>query len=165
MESMRASFDGHEVAWKQFLRAYHLQMAGRLDDALAAYRASIDAFPTAEALTFYGWTLSFMGRIDEAIHACRRAIDTDPDFGNPYNDIGAYLLQLGRPSEAIPWLEKALTAPRYESPAFPHCNLGAAFEALGRVRSAIDHYKRALALAPDRDFARKRLLHLVGQMN
>ncbi|NIO09761.1 MAG: tetratricopeptide repeat protein, partial [Deltaproteobacteria bacterium] len=47
------------------------------------------AFPTAEAYTFLGWTYSFMGQLNEAIEECQRAITLDPDFGNPYNDIGA----------------------------------------------------------------------------
>ena len=37
-----------------------------------------------------------MGQLDEAIEECHRAIRTDPDFGNPYNDIGAYLIELNR---------------------------------------------------------------------
>ena len=53
----------------------------------------------------------------------------DPDFGNPYNDIGAYLIQMGRLDEAIPWLEKATRAPRYEAPHFPRFNLGRAYVA------------------------------------
>ena len=33
---------------------------------------------------------------------CKRAIEIDPDFGNPYNDIGVYLIDLNRFEEAIP---------------------------------------------------------------
>jgi len=33
---------------------------------------------------------------------CKLAIGLDPDFGNPYNDIGAYLIELGQFDEAIP---------------------------------------------------------------
>ena len=47
-----------------------------------------------------------------------------PTFGNPYNDIGAYLIEKGDLDEAIPWFQKAMQARRYESPAFPHLNLG-----------------------------------------
>jgi hypothetical protein len=39
-----------------------------------------------------------------------RAIQVDPDFGNPYNDIGAYLINLGRHDEAMAWLEQAIGA-------------------------------------------------------
>jgi Flp pilus assembly protein TadD len=41
---------------------------------------------------------------EEAIAECHRAIEIDPDFGNPYNDIGAYLIERGDLRGAIPWL-------------------------------------------------------------
>ena len=52
---------------------------------------------------------SFQGRPDDAIAECKIAIAVDPDFGNPYNDIGAYLIELGREEEAVTWLERAKT--------------------------------------------------------
>ena len=84
-----------------FLReTYRRQMAGDLDEAIALYERSIALHPTAEAHTFLGWTYSFQGRLEDAIAACKRAIAVDADFGNPYNDIGSYLIKLGRPDEA-----------------------------------------------------------------
>ena len=56
-------------------------------------KASLELHPTAEAHTFLGWTYHFQGKLDEAIAQCRTAIDIDPEFGNPYNDIGAYLIE------------------------------------------------------------------------
>src|SRR5215831_8755927 len=114
--------DGFEIeqARKYFEQAYRHQMKGELEEAAALYKKSIETFPTAEAHTFLGWTYSFDGRLDEAISECRRAIEIDPDFGNPYNDIGAYLIEQGALDEAIPWLEKATRATRYESYCFPH---------------------------------------------
>ena len=108
-------------------------MNGELDEAVELYKKSIESYPTAEAYTFLGWTYSFMGRLDDAIAECHKAIEVDPTFGNPYNDIGAYLLQKGEVDEAIPWFQRALEAPRYESYCFPHMNLGRAYEAKRRV--------------------------------
>ena len=88
--------------WRQ---AYQQQMKGELDRAIELYQESIRICPTAEAHTFLGWTYSFQGRLDEATQECFRAIELDPDFGNPYNDIGVYLMQQGRLDEAIQWLE------------------------------------------------------------
>ena len=99
-----------EEAERHFQRAYEAQMAGRLDEAIEHYRRSIALHPTAEAHTFLGWTYSFQGRHEDAIAECHTAIAVDPDFGNPYNDIGAYLIELGRHGEAIPWLERAKRA-------------------------------------------------------
>ena len=91
-------------AREHFERGYEEQMAGRLDEAVESYRRSIAIQPTAEAHTFLGWALSHQGRHEAAIAECRTAIAVDPTFGNPYNDIGAYLIELGREDEAMPWL-------------------------------------------------------------
>ena len=95
-------------ALRLFQQAYEHQMSGELDDAAALYRASIGLFPTAEAHTFLAWTYSYKGRFNDAIEECQKAIEVDPEFGNPYNDIGAYLIEQGKHDEAIPWLERAL---------------------------------------------------------
>jgi hypothetical protein len=51
-----------------------------------------------------------------------QAIKVDPEFGNPYNDIGAYLIEQEKWDEAIPWFQKAMAAPRYEARCYPHFN-------------------------------------------
>jgi tetratricopeptide (TPR) repeat protein len=129
-------------------RAYRHHMHGELGDAIALYRRSLALFPTPEAHTFLGWAYSLMERHDEAIAECEKAIALDPDFGNPYNDIGAYLLQMERPEEAIPWLELAARAARYQTPHFAHVNLGRAYDQLGQPYRALAAYDRALAIAP-----------------
>jgi tetratricopeptide (TPR) repeat protein len=93
-------------AWEVLQDAYQAQMEGDYDRAVELYQSSLELHPTAEAHTFLGWTYHFQGRIEEAIVECRRAIEIDPEFGNPYNDIGAYLIELGRFEEAIPWLPR-----------------------------------------------------------
>ena len=152
-------------AWAMFQKAYETQMKGDLEEAASLYKKSIELHPTAEAYTFLGWTYSFMGRIDEAIDECRRAIQIDPEFGNPYNDIGAYLIEKGQFDEAIPWFEKAMTARRYESPAFPHMNLGRVYERKGEWDKAIESYKRAITLSPNYALARRALGRLIGRLN
>ena len=131
-----------------FERAYRHQMRGEFGDAIALYKRSLIVQPTAEAYTFLGWTYSMMDRYDEAIEACHQAIGVDPTFGNPYNDIGAYLIELDRWEEAIPWLEKATQATRYEAPQFPHLNLGRVYEHLGRYHAALSFYYQPLQIAP-----------------
>src|SRR2546427_12043990 len=94
--------------------AYRLQMEGELDAAIERYQQSIALHPTAEAHTFLGWTYSFQGRLEDAIVQCKEAIVVDADFGNPYNDIGSYLIQLGRLAQAVPRLLAAGQKPRHE---------------------------------------------------
>jgi Tfp pilus assembly protein PilF len=112
------------------------------------YQASLAVAPTAEAHTFLGWVYSFQRRYAEAIAECKRAIAVDPTFGNPYNDIGCYLIALGRDDEAVPWLRRAMAAPRYEAPHFPHVNLARIYETQGRVLDALTEYGRALERHP-----------------
>ena len=146
-------------------QAYRAQMAGELEAAIALYRESIALHPTAEAHTFLGWTYSFQGRIDDAIAECKEAIAVDPDFGNPYNDIGSYLIKRGELDEAIPWLERALVAPRYEPRHYPHCNLGQVYWAKGLLGKAKEQFMRALEIEPDYAFARAALAAIAKQLN
>jgi Tfp pilus assembly protein PilF len=154
-----------DAAREAFERGYRAQMAGRLDEAVAEYRQSIELHPTAEAHTFLGWALSFQGHTADAIAQCRRAIVVDPSFGNPYNDIGAYLIELGRPDEAIPWLERAKGAPRYEPRHFPHFNLARVHVLRHRVYDAMRELEAALALEPGYTLARRELHRLRGLVN
>jgi len=152
-------------AWQLFQQAYERQMKGELEEAVNLYKQSLHIHPTAEAYTFLGWTYSFMGRLDDAIEECHNAIRQDPEFGNPYNDIGAYLIEKGEFDEAIPWFEKAMHARRYESPAFPHLNLGRVYERKGNWTEAIESYKKALALNPNYALAKKALGRLISSLN
>ena len=155
----------HKDAMEYFQQAYSHQVKGELDEAVDLYKKSIAALPTAEAHTFLGWTYSFMGRYEDAIAECRRAIEIDPDFGNPYNDIGAYLIERGKFDEAIPWLEKATHARRYESYCFPHYNLGRVWERKGDWARAIECYQNALRENADYTLARQALARIQGMIN
>ena len=146
-----------DKAMHLFHQAYGRQMEGELDEAIRLYRESLQCHPTAEAHTFLGWSYSFQGHYEEAIEECKKAIAVDPDFGNPYNDIGAYLIQLGRPDEAIPWLDKATRAVRYEAHHYPHCNLGRVYLAKGMFKKANEEFQKALEIEPGYTSAREAI--------
>jgi len=142
---------------------HHLR--GDLGSAIALYTRSLGLYPTAEAYTFRGWAYSHLDRVDEAIDECKRAIEVDPTFGNPYNDIGAYLIQQGKPDEAIPWLERAIQAERYEARQFPWANLGRIFAARGERARAIECFRKALEEQPGYSVAAQMLERLVAGLN
>jgi tetratricopeptide (TPR) repeat protein len=125
------------------------QMAGELDESIRLYKQSIALYPTADAHTYLGWAYSFQGKIDDAIAECEIAIQVDPAFGNPYNDIGVYLMQQQKLDEAIPWLEKAKLAKRYEPRHFPYINLGRVYLSKGMVNKAIQEFRGALEKRPE----------------
>lgn len=148
-----------------FRRAYEEQRAGNNAEAVELYRRSIETFPTAEAHTFLGWVYSFDGRYDEAIDECLKAISVDATFGNPYNDIGSYLIAQGDLWTCVRWFRRALCAPRYESYAFPHFNLGRVYEDRNRPLDAARHYGLALEERPDFTQAEKALRRVQARLN
>jgi Tfp pilus assembly protein PilF len=152
-------------ARRRFQEAYQAQMSGDLDRAVQLYKESLALYPTAEAYTFLGWTYHFQGKTEDAISECKRAIAVDPDFGNPYNDIGAYLIDLKRLDEAIPWLEQAITAKRYDPRHFPYFNLGRVYMAKGHINRARELFQKSLEIEPRYDLARQALEKLRHMLN
>ena len=125
-------------------KAYQHHMRGEIDRAIELYGQSLAIQPTPEAYTFRGWARSSGKDYEGAIADCHRAIDLDPEFGNPYNDIGAYYLEMGQFEDTIPWLHMALKAQRYESYCYPHYNLGRVYEAQEQLDKALEHYLSAM---------------------
>jgi Tfp pilus assembly protein PilF len=140
-------------------------MTGDVEEAIQLFTRSLELEPTAEAYTFRGWAYSFQGRIEEAIEECRKAIATDPAFGNPYNDIGCYLLQKGDLDGAVPWFERAKKARRYEPRHFPYLNLGRLHVARGDFQKAAEEFQGALKESPDDPIALKFLEALRFKVN
>jgi len=157
--------DRQDQAWALLQEAYRAQMEGDYDHAVELYKNSLELFPTAEAHTFLGWTYHFQGKIEAAIAECKRAIEVDPEFGNPYNDIGSYLIQLEKYDEAIPWLERAIAAPRYEPRHFPHFNLGRAYAAKGMLARARECFNESLRIEPRYTLARQAVENLRRMVN
>ncbi len=148
--------------WQQ---GYERYRRGDLDAAIRLYRESLAVHPTAEAHTYLGRAYSRRGRYRAAIAQCERAIEIDPTYGNPWNDIGRYLIALWRLDEAIPYLERALDAERYECPHYAHYNLGRIYERKGRWDDAVAHYREAMKLHPDFKEARKAAYRLIATLN
>jgi len=144
---------------------YQRHLQNDLEGAIDLYNRSIQTWPTAEAYTFRGWAYEGMGRIDDAIAECRKAIEIDPDYGNPYNDIGAYLMAKGELDDAIPWLERAKQAPRYEPRHFPYLNLGRLYVAKGMITAAAAEFARALEIEPDDRTGKQMLARLRAMLN
>jgi len=148
-----------------FNRAYQAQMRGDYETAIELYKESIETFPTAEAHTFLGWTYSFQGRLDEAIQECHIAISVDPTLGNPYNDIGSYLIAKGDLWSCVKWFRLAMKAERYEARAYPYFNIANVYEKRGRFIEAAKNYELALKEEPNYMSAAKALRKLQARLN
>jgi tetratricopeptide (TPR) repeat protein len=143
-----ATQQDYHKAMELVKRAMDHQIAGELEESIRLYKESIALCPTADAYTYLGWAYSYQGKLDDAIAQCEIAIQIDPEFGNPYNDIGVYLMQQQQLDEAVPWLEKAKKAKRYEPRHFPYLNLGRVYVAKGMLQKALEEFHAALRLDP-----------------
>ena len=148
-----------------FQEAYEAQLAQNYESAIELYQRSIETYPTAEAHTFLGWVYSFQNRYDEAIAECLEAIRVDETLGNPYNDIGSYLLAKGDSYGCVRWFKRALFAPRYDSYAFPHFNLGRVYEMRKKYLDAARHYTLALEQQPGFTEAANALRRMQALLN
>ena len=135
------------------------------EKAIELYQQSIAFCPTADAHTYLGWMYSIQDRLEEAIEECHLAIEVDPEFGNPYNDIGCYLMQMGEYEEAAGWLEKAKDAPRYDPRHFPYMNLGKIHLKQGEHGKALGELYQAVRRAPEDKLLRHQLVELISLLN
>jgi tetratricopeptide (TPR) repeat protein len=136
---------------------YLLTLLSHHEEALKLYDRSLAIRPTAEAYTYKGWTLSQMGAHQRAIEEAEKAIRLDPEFGNPYNDIGVYLIELEREDEAITYLEQAKRAKRYCCYQFPYFNLGRIYLKKKLYEKAREEFKKSLEIDPDYEPAHQGL--------
>ncbi len=130
-------------------KGYLMSLLGHHEQAIRLFQESLEIQPTAEAYTYLGWTYGHMGNYQSAIDEAEKAILVDPDFGNPYNDIGVYLMKLEREDEAIPYFNKAMNAEKYCCYQFPHYNLGMIYFQKQMVDEAREEFQKSLAIDPD----------------
>ena len=156
---------GREEALRLLEEGNRRHRENDIDGAIDCYRRSAELHATAEAHTFLGWMYSHRDRLDEAIEQCKIAIELDPDFGDPYNDIGVYLMQRGELDGAEPWLRRAMAAKRYDPRHFPHINMGRIHLLRKEHDKAVGEFRRALKWAPRDPTAAALFRHVVGQLN
>ena len=89
--------------------------------------------------------------IEKNANETRRAVEAIKSI-NP-----SILMQQEKFDEAIPWLEKAKLAKRYEPRQFPFMNLGRIYLKQGRWWEALREFEDAVRAAPDDVEARKAL--------
>src|SRR6202451_962575 len=159
------SRDRLQHAWELLQQAYQSQMQGDYDQAIKLYTESLNIFPTAEAHTFLGWTYHFQGKIADAIAECKRAIEVDPEFGNPYNDIGSPPPPLEKKDATAPRLYTGPRAPRYDPRHFPPFNLGRAYAAKGMLARARECFNESLRIEPRYTLARQAVESLRRMVN
>lgn len=130
-------------------RGHRARQVGDYLTALHEFKAAAFVVKSPDALVHWGAMEHFLGDTERAIELCREAITLDPDCGNPYNDIGSYLVVMGRGDEAIAWFKRAIVSKRYEPRQFPHINLGKLYLARREYEQALHHFEEALHHDPN----------------
>lgn len=155
----------HQQAIVLLEKGYRCHLRGELGEAIMFYERSLAMHPTAEAHTYLGWAYSNMKRYDEAIEQCNLAIVLDPNWGNPYYEMGIYLFEQKKPEEAIDCFKTALSVTRFDRVDSALFHLARAYRAVGRFAEALKMYDRALAINPLLLPALTGKYELLGRMN
>lgn len=107
-------------------------------------------------------------RINDMPHAeehYRKAVEIDPARGGPNNNLGAFLCKTGRAAEAIPYFQKAVADPFYQTPALAWTNAGSCQMRSGDTASAEEDFRKALAIDSNNGEALFQLASLLYQRN
>jgi tetratricopeptide (TPR) repeat protein/tRNA A-37 threonylcarbamoyl transferase component Bud32 len=121
--------------------------AGKLDEAVAAYRRTLVLAPKyARAHVNLGIALWKQGKLDEAVASYRKAIALDPKDGAAHTNIGIVLKEQGKLDEAVAACRQAVQL----DPKLPqtHYNLGLALYQQNNLDEAIACHRRAIDLDP-----------------
>ncbi|CAO3378228.1 tetratricopeptide repeat protein [Azospirillum argentinense] len=124
-----------------------LHRAGRLDEAMAAYRAVLDLAPAhGDALHLLGLIQHQVGHHTEAEEHIMAALRTDPDFPTAWNHLGLVRQALDRPDQAQACFRRAIAL----RPDFPEAmtHMGLSLKQPDRLNEAKLWHRRSIRLAP-----------------
>ncbi|QCO16661.1 tetratricopeptide repeat protein (plasmid) [Azospirillum brasilense] len=127
--------------------AIALHRSGRLDDAMAAYRAILDLVPRhSDALHLLGLTEHQVGHHAQAEAHIAAALRIDPDFPAAWNHLGLVRQALDRPGQALACFGRAIAL----RPDFPEAmtHMGLSMNGPDRLAEAKRWHRRSIRLAP-----------------
>lgn len=133
-----------------YSRSLLLETQGDLAGAEKDLRSILDKQPeNANGLNALGYMLANRtDRLDEAFSLINRALELEPDNAAITDSMGWVLYKLGKPAEALPYLEKAMQQmPSHEVAA----HLGEVLWILGNQKQARKIWKRGIEDNPDSD--------------
>lgn len=140
------------------------EIAGRLTNAEASYRAAIRLAPDhAKAHNNLGGVLHMQGQLDAALASYRNALELDPRQPEANQNYASIVRDTGALELAVEgYLRQTRAVPE---DAEAHNNLANAYRELGRHREALASFERALAADPEyaeAHFSRSFVLLLCG---
>lgn len=116
-------------------------------DALAAAGSAPNPAATSVSDVLAGEKAYTAGNLDAAYQRFRAAVDAHPDDGRSLNDLGQVLVRMGRPKDAVTYLDRAAQlSPDTWSYQF---NRARAYAQLQEWGQAVEGYRTAARLFPD----------------
>lgn len=169
-----------ESAWKDYMDlatcneigyqlATELDAAGRRDEGLDIALKLLDKDPEDPiALNFVGYVWADRGmNLDKAYSMIKDAYESKPDDPYILDSMAWVLYKMGRPQEALVYMEKALKNLSDDATVNEH--MGDILKALGRTDQALDYYLKSsiLTRTPNNDLKEKinKLLRQDRQAN
>ena len=129
-------------------RATTYNEMGLHEQAITEYRNAIQKSPRfAEAYYNLGNAYLQLGNTEAAVGQWKAALMVKPEHSGANNNLGNLSLLQGRYAEAAAFYEAALKGQPLNAEA--HYNLATALEKLGDWQSALDHYRKFIAIAPE----------------
>jgi eukaryotic-like serine/threonine-protein kinase len=119
------------------------------DTAIEAYRRLAGFYPSdPDVMLGLATALESKGEMNEALKAYRAVADANPTYGAALLGLGRMLVTVDSPSEAIPFLERALASGEFttdqESLGMLHSILGMAYKNSEDYLKAIEHFEISL---------------------
>jgi Flp pilus assembly protein TadD len=148
-----------QCASAHFNLAVSLLRRDELDDAAVHYRAALLVKPTAETYNGLGFVLSRQGKVDEAIAQFREAIRANPEYSAAYNNLAGNLIKQGKLEEGASYYQASLGV---KPSATLHNQLGVVLVRLGRNDEAAQQFRKAVAMNPGYEEARRNLAAVAG---
>ena len=143
-------------------RARRAKDAGRVSDAEAIYRELVRKHPhEAEPLYQLGVILCLKGRVSAAVPFWRRAVEAAPREIQYKRALAHVLAEIGQVDAAM---EVARSAVELAPSAETHLQLANLYRRSKQIEPAIEHYQRAIDLAPDSPVAYGDLGNLYSEL-
>lgn len=136
-----------------YAHALVLRDRNRLDEAEKAIEQAIDLDPhDADYQALLGQLYLRQSKWEKALHAAQAGLAVEPDNVDCTNVEARALTQLNRPRDARAVMTEALA--RDPENAWTHANLGWTLLGDRKYEQAMDHFREALRLEPDMEWAR-----------
>ncbi|MBI3969002.1 MAG: tetratricopeptide repeat protein [Chloroflexi bacterium] len=163
-EAQRAVHLAPDFAFAHYALAQVLRSRRRFEEAVVAIREAIRLDPhDADHFTALATICLERGQWREALDAANEGLEIDPEHPGCLNCRAFALVKLGQRDDAAATMEGALASDPQS--AVTHANQGWALLHQSDHRRALEHFREALRLDPELDWAREGIVEALKARN